>query len=137
MVDRNATAPDGTPDARGIPTYRSLGAALAAAPAAPHEAPWRVLVRRGHYDEKLTVDRPHVTLVGESEYGVVITHGDGADTRGADGRPLGTRGSYAARRRAGLPRREPDGRELVRLPGATPPSATTTPRSSTTPRPSP
>ena len=96
VVDAHAATPDGAPVA-GVPTFHSLGAALAAAPTVPHDAPWRVLVRRGHYDEKLTVDRPNVTLVGESEYGVVVTHADVADTPGPDGHPLGTRGSWTMR----------------------------------------
>ena len=52
-------------------THASLGAALADAPAG--EAPYRILLGRGQWEEKLTVTRPNVVLVGEDRRGSVIS----------------------------------------------------------------
>jgi pectinesterase len=52
-------------------THSSLGAALADAPGG--EAPYRILLGRGRWEEKLTVTRPNVVLVGEDRRGSVIS----------------------------------------------------------------
>lgn len=80
----------------GTPTYRSIGDALTGLPAngAP---PAVVFVRNGRYREKLTVDRPRVTLVGESRDATVLTYDASADTRTPAGGTYGTRGSFTLR----------------------------------------
>ena len=56
-----------------------------------------VYIRNGRYREKLTVDRPRVTLRGESRNGVVLTYDASADTPSPGGGTFGTRGSYTLR----------------------------------------
>jgi Pectin methylesterase len=80
----------------GVSVYRSLGAALAAAPAAAR-APVIISIRDGRYREKLSVDKPFITLVGDSRDRTIITYDAAADTRDANGTPYGTRGSYTLR----------------------------------------
>lgn len=57
-------------------------------PAVIHLAP-------GIYREKLIVDRPNVTLLGENAEKTVITWGDGAKKRMPDGTEMGTFRSYS------------------------------------------
>ena len=56
-----------------------------------------IFVKNGRYREKLTVDRPRVTLRGESRDGVVITFDAASDTPAPGGGTYGTRGSYTLR----------------------------------------
>lgn len=101
-----ATAPSAVVDAahpgaegvtvRGIRTFRSIGAALAAAPA-PNGAPYVVSIRDGRYREKLSVDRPDVHLVGQSRDGTVLTYDAAAGMRSPGGWTYGTRGSWTLR----------------------------------------
>src|SRR5215212_9911043 len=97
VVDARYAGPDGG-QVDGTPTYRTIGAALAAAPAEGGEgrAQYVVYVRNGRYREKLSVGRPNVTLRGESRDGTVLTYDAAADTPkpGGAGGTLGTRGSY-------------------------------------------
>ncbi len=92
IVDAKYAGADGAV-VGGIARFRTIGAAVAAA---PREARGRyiVYVRDGRYREKLLVDRPSVTLQGEERTKTVLTYDDVADTRGPDGQPLGTRGSW-------------------------------------------
>ena len=39
-----------------------------------------IYVRNGRYREKLVVQKPHVTLLGESRAGTVLTYADAAGT---------------------------------------------------------
>ena len=80
----------------GMPLYRTIGAALAAAPAGAN-APVIVVIRDGRYHEKLSVDKPFVSLLGQSRDGTVITYDAASDTRDAHGTPYGTRGSFTLR----------------------------------------
>lgn len=81
----------------GVARYRTVGAALAAAPG---DGPYVVSVRNGRYHEKLTVTTPDVRLVGESRDGTVLTFDAHGDTPGPDGEPLGTWGSATVTVRA-------------------------------------
>lgn len=76
-----------------VPHYRTIGAALSALPR-DYEGRAVVLVRNGRYREKLTVDRPRVTLLGENRDSTVVTYDAIADTPAPGGGTLGTRGSY-------------------------------------------
>ena len=80
----------------GVPTFRSIGAALTGMPA-NGGARAVVFIRNGRYREKLTVDRPRVTLLGESHDGTVMTFDAAADTPTPTGGTYGTRGSFTLR----------------------------------------
>jgi len=54
-------------------TYRTINAALEAAPASA-EKPHTIYIRNGHYREKLTVDKPNIILLGEDRENTVITY---------------------------------------------------------------
>ena len=56
-----------------------------------------VFVRNGRYREKLTIDRPRVTLLGESRDGAVLTFDAASDTPTPTGGSYGTRGSFTLR----------------------------------------
>lgn len=95
VVDARFTGTDGARVA-GTPTYRTLGAALTALPL---NGVGRVvlLIRNGRYHEKLTVDRPYVTLRGESRDSTILTYDAVAGTPSPGGGQYGTRGSYTLR----------------------------------------
>jgi pectinesterase len=82
--------------ASGTPTFRSLGDALANLPA-NGGARTVIFIRRGRYREKLTIDRPRLTLLGESRTETVITFDAAAGTPAPGGGTYGTRGSYTLR----------------------------------------
>ena len=94
MVDARHSGPDGamTGPTR---TYRTLATALAAA--GTDTTRYTILIRNGRYREKLSVDRPNVSLIGESRDGVIITYDAAADTRRPEGGTYGTRGSFTLR----------------------------------------
>ncbi len=97
VVDAAHRGADGAP-VRGVRVFRSIGAALAAAPApVPGGAPYVVSVRDGRYREKLSVDRPDVHLVGQSREGTVLTYDAAAGMRSPGGWTYGTRGSWTLR----------------------------------------
>jgi polygalacturonase len=80
------------------PTYRTIGDALASLP--PNgDGRTEVFIRNGRYHEKLTVDRPRVTLRGESRDSTILTFDAAAETPvpGGAGSTYGTRGSYTLR----------------------------------------
>ncbi len=56
-----------------------------------------ILIRNGQYHEKLTIDRPYVTIVGESRDSTILTYDAAADTPSPGGGTYGTRGSYTLR----------------------------------------
>jgi pectinesterase len=101
-----ATRPSAAVDARytgrdgeirdGVPTFRTLGAALAAAPADGRE-PFVVHVADGRYREKLSVTAPNVHFIGESRDGTVLTYDAAAGHRSPGGWVYGTRGSFTLR----------------------------------------
>ena len=80
----------------GAPTFRTLGAALTSL---PPNGVGRVAIfmKNGRYREKLTIDRPYVTLVGESRNGTILTYDAAADTPSPGGGTYGTRGSFTLR----------------------------------------
>lgn len=73
------------------PRYPTVGKAIAAAPA-DGERPFRILVERGLWREKLVVDRPNVHLIGADREASVLSFDVAARDPGADGQPLGTWG---------------------------------------------
>ncbi|HEX2094694.1 MAG TPA: pectinesterase family protein, partial [Longimicrobiaceae bacterium] len=94
-VDAGYTGPEGA-RVEGVPTYRTLGAALAAAPS-DATASHVIRIRNGRYREKLSVDKPHIHLVGESREGTVLTFDVAAGMRSPGGWTYGTRGSFTLR----------------------------------------
>lgn len=95
IVDWRFRGSDGD-SASGTPTFHSLGAALTALP--PNGVGRAsILIKNGRYHEKLTIDRPYVTLVGQSRDSAVITYDAAADTPNPGGGTYGTRGSFTLR----------------------------------------
>ena len=54
-------------------------------------------MKNGRYREKLTVDRPHVTLARRIRDGTILTYDAAADTPTPTGGTYGTRGSFTLR----------------------------------------
>jgi len=80
----------------GTPLFHSIGSALSGLPANGSSRAI-IFVRNGRYREKLTVDRPRVTLLGESRDGTVMTYDAASDTPTPTGGTYGTRGSFTLR----------------------------------------
>jgi polygalacturonase len=95
VVDARYTGAEGV-IVGGTPTYRTIGAALTGLPA-NGSSRTVFFVRNGRYREKLTIERPRVTLLGESRDGTVLTFDAAADTPTPTGGTYGTRGSYTLR----------------------------------------
>lgn len=78
-------------DPSGSPgSYPTISAALDRAPASS-EQPYVILVRQGRYRERLLIDKPNVTLIGEDRDKTVISHGAYAgQTLPGSGEVLGT-----------------------------------------------
>jgi polygalacturonase len=95
VVDASFRGTDGD-SSSGSPTFRSLGAALTALP--PNGVGRvAIFIKNGRYREKLTVDRPYVSLIGESRDRTVLTYDAVADTPNPGGGTYGTRGSFTLR----------------------------------------
>ena len=77
--------------ADGSGSHRSLAAAIADAPL-EGTRPYRVLVGRGHWREKLVIDRPNIHLVGADRSASVLHFDAAAGQARPDGRPWGTWG---------------------------------------------
>lgn len=91
-VDAAYTGVDGAV-ADGIKTYRTIQDALDGAPAEITK-PYVIFIKNGIYDEKLTIDKPCITFLGESRQRTKLTHSDVADTKKPDGKAsYGTTGS--------------------------------------------
>lgn len=95
VVDARYVGADGA-RIHGVATFHTLGAALSAAPSWS-AGRYTIFIRNGRYREKLTVDRPNVTLVGESRDGTVLTFDAASDTPAPGGGTYGTRGSFTLR----------------------------------------
>jgi pectinesterase len=72
-------------------THSSLASALADAPAG--DRPYRILLGRGRWEEKLAIVRPNVSLVGEDRGGTVITSSVASGQERPGGGRWGTFGS--------------------------------------------
>ncbi len=81
---------------KGVATYRTLNAAVEAAPNFP-QAPWTIRIRAGRYREKVSIDKPNIRLVGAHRDSTIITWNDAAATPAPGGGTLGTRGSWTLR----------------------------------------
>ncbi|ROQ22689.1 pectinesterase family protein [Gallaecimonas pentaromativorans] len=76
--------------------HATIAAALAAVPA-DNPKPFTIFIKDGVYREKLSIDKPHVQLLGQSQGGTIIRYGDSAEAKGPDGKAVGTWGSYVLR----------------------------------------
>ena len=79
-------------DRPGARRHATVADALADAPAAG-DRPYRVLIGRGVWREKLTIDRPNVHLVGEDRRTLILSFDVAAGMAGPDGSAWGTPGS--------------------------------------------
>lgn len=95
IVDGRFRGTDGD-SVRGIPMYKTVNAAVAAAPNFPLAA-FTIRIRAGRYAEKVSVDKPNIRLVGAGRDSTVITWSDIAATPMPGGGTMGTRGSYTLR----------------------------------------
>lgn len=95
VVDFRHTGADGD-SVGGVPTFRTIGSALTAQ-SVNGGARIVIMVRKGRYREKLTIDRPRVTLIGESRDSSILTFDAIADTPSPGGGTYGTRGSFTLR----------------------------------------
>jgi pectinesterase len=88
-VNRIVVAQDGSG------TYKTVQAAFDAIPAG-NESPVTVFVRNGLYKEKVKLEasRNHVTLIGESREGTIITYDDYPGKLSPTGQPYSTNSSY-------------------------------------------
>lgn len=83
----------------GARLYRTVTDALNDAPANPSR-PYVILVNRGRYYEKLTIDKPFITLVGQDRDDTLLTFDAANGTLKPDGMPYGTSGSASITVRA-------------------------------------
>jgi pectinesterase len=101
-----AQSPDAIVDSRfagtngdtvtGRPNYRTLGAAIDGLTANGGRRTV-IFIKNGRYREKLTIDRPRITLIGESRDGTVLSFDAAAGTPAPTGGTYGTRGSFTLR----------------------------------------
>ena len=64
VVDARYTGAEGA-RVDGVPTYHTIGGAVAAVPG-ENRTPFVIYIRDGRYYEKLTVQKPNVTFLGQS-----------------------------------------------------------------------
>lgn len=92
VVDPSVAGSQPSGPGSSVPVFASIAAALSSA-TEEEAGPYRVLIRKGVYREKLRVTRPDVHLLGETRDGTVITWDDTGSTPGPGGEGLGTWGS--------------------------------------------
>ena len=83
----------------GTPSFLTVAEAIAAAPAEGTK-PFRILITRGRWHEKLVIDKPHIHLVGEDRAGSVLTYDAAAGMARPGGDPWGTWGCASVTVRA-------------------------------------
>jgi pectinesterase len=77
--------------AHPAPSFASIGQALASAPR-DGRRPFRILVSRGVWHEKLVIDKPNIQLIGADRTGSVLSFDAAAGMPRPDGQPWGTWG---------------------------------------------
>ena len=80
-----------TPERAGVPAFDTVASAIAAAPS-QGRVPFRILVTRGRWHERLVIDKPHIHLVGEDRNASILTHDTAAGQLDPTGKPWGTWG---------------------------------------------
>lgn len=86
LVKRFDAVLSAQPDPRGAKAYRTLAAALEAAPTSG-ERPFRILVPAGTWREQVTVTKPSIHLVGEDRASSIIVFNEYAAGRNRPGGP--------------------------------------------------
>lgn len=71
VVDASFTGSDGTNNADGIPTYKTVQAAVDAVPAGNTDSKV-ILVMAGSYEERLVVNTPYISIIGEDRESTLI-----------------------------------------------------------------
>ncbi|MBP2659079.1 MAG: hypothetical protein H6Q69_2111 [Firmicutes bacterium] len=91
VVESNYNGPDGALIHK-VKTYKTVQRALQDVPDNLTH-PYIIYIKNGRYYEKLTIDKPFVTLLGESRDHTVLTFDTNADTIAPNGARYGTFGS--------------------------------------------
>ncbi len=91
VVNTSFTGSDGE-KVNGIETYKTVTAALAAAPKAS-KTEYIIFIKSGRYHEKITVGKPNITFIGENMNKTKITYDVANSTKRPDGTTYGTFGS--------------------------------------------
>ncbi|WP_391563910.1 pectinesterase family protein [Paenibacillus cremeus] len=89
IVDGTYTGTDGSAAASGAKQYKTVQSALDGAPA-DSTKPYVIFIKNGRYYEKVTVEKPNITLIGESREKTKITFDLAADSKKPDGKTYGT-----------------------------------------------
>ncbi len=79
----------------GSGDFRTVQAAIDAVPA-DHAEPLVIQIKNGIYREKIRIDKPLITLIGENAAGTVLTYDDAAKKLLPNGEPMNTFNSYSA-----------------------------------------
>jgi pectinesterase len=95
VVDASFRGAPGT-KVKGVPTYRTVNAAVEAAPNFP-ETPWIIRLKPGRYREKVSVEKPNIWLLGTKRDSTIITWDDWAGRIAPGGAAIGTRGTWTLR----------------------------------------
>ena len=75
--------------AAGVRTYRTLTAAVENAPGDAGK-PYTIHIKDGRYYEKITITKPNIALLGESEERTILTYDAFSGMKNPDGTDLGT-----------------------------------------------
>jgi pectinesterase len=95
IVDARLDGADSTL-VNGVPAFHTIAAALSSTPVSGG-ARLAIFVKNGRYREKITVDRPRVSIIGESRDSTILTFDAAAGTPTPLGGTYGTRGSFTLR----------------------------------------
>ena len=70
----------------GIKTVKTVGEALESVPSS-NDSEYIIFIKNGTYKEKLKINKPNITMVGESSKGTILTFDDASGTikRAQDG----------------------------------------------------
>lgn len=91
VVDANHSGDDGAL-MDGSKTFKTVQSALIDAPG-DAAAPYIIFIKKGTYFEKLVVDKPYITFIGEDRNETRIAYNDASGSPKAGGGTIGTAGS--------------------------------------------
>ncbi len=91
MVDAKYKGEDGKTK-KGIPTFKSVQAAVSAVPK-DNTKPVVIYIRNGNYYEKIDVDSPYISLIGQDSEKTVLYFDKASGSEKPDGSTYGTNGS--------------------------------------------
>ena len=91
IVDSKFSGNDGTKE-DGTPTYKTLSAAIDQAPT-DSSSKYTIYIKDGTYHEKVTIDKPYISLIGEDVDKTKLTYDAASGTKKPDGTNYGTSGS--------------------------------------------